>query len=542
MLSREETMIEAAQLDRESAWKALLGLYEQRIFSFIRKRVSDEHIAQDLTQDVFFDAFQGIGELRGPNVIGWLYRIARNKVSDHYRGRLRAPKLVGCASEILAQASAKDDRSSSLPSIDEIAMIVDTRLPKHGRIPKRARLLANMFQESGGNVTQEDWEALARHLLETEDCIPPARQTQEMVTDKIDALLQGFRDHQRSPSFQKAAEDLNYHPTRRQVLAGIGTFASILGLGGLAEAFQIARPDALFAEEAEERLVEVGRLRTVSASIEGCKEKLAPVLWRCAKQFFDRKTDENARLAFEAADRAVALSLDAMDGGSGVWLRFMREAVESIRAGRQAFELRYQYRRAQIAHYTGNRRKALDIAREISTAEQARRFTVRDEGWRIANARFQAVLAGILVTNGYPEEAATKLSARKPILNGYGTEGVRRLDGILLMLRAEADPRCASEQAQILEQAFQQMSDLRLLRLQLGPRLLRCRLLAGQGDEAIALQDSLIRDAIDSGYHQCFYRLDEAYAGISTKARDKCVWRRRLATSVLPASSVTVPL
>lgn len=58
--------------------KALLG--------FLRLKVSDNTIAEDLLHEVFLKALNAIERGDSPsNLTGWLYTIAKNSVIDHYR-------------------------------------------------------------------------------------------------------------------------------------------------------------------------------------------------------------------------------------------------------------------------------------------------------------------------------------------------------------------------------------------------------------------------------------------------------------------------
>ena len=58
------------------------------MLNFIRLRVPDDAVAQDLTAATFEQAFRKIDQLRDPNAFaGWLFRIARNEVGQYYRRR-----------------------------------------------------------------------------------------------------------------------------------------------------------------------------------------------------------------------------------------------------------------------------------------------------------------------------------------------------------------------------------------------------------------------------------------------------------------------
>lgn len=54
--------------------------------SFIRRRVNDDHAADDLLQDVFVRIHNNLASVTDEDRLSaWLFRIARNVVTDHYR-------------------------------------------------------------------------------------------------------------------------------------------------------------------------------------------------------------------------------------------------------------------------------------------------------------------------------------------------------------------------------------------------------------------------------------------------------------------------
>ena len=61
---------------------------QRRLLSFIRTRVQNEDDAQDILQDVFgelIEAYRGLETIE--RVTAWLFRVARNKITDAYRRR-----------------------------------------------------------------------------------------------------------------------------------------------------------------------------------------------------------------------------------------------------------------------------------------------------------------------------------------------------------------------------------------------------------------------------------------------------------------------
>ncbi|MEW6210855.1 MAG: RNA polymerase sigma factor SigZ [Acidobacteriota bacterium] len=62
--------------------------YHNQLLSFIRRRVRDTDMAEDILQDVFVKIHSRLDTLaQSERVQNWLYRIARNAVIDHYRTR-----------------------------------------------------------------------------------------------------------------------------------------------------------------------------------------------------------------------------------------------------------------------------------------------------------------------------------------------------------------------------------------------------------------------------------------------------------------------
>jgi RNA polymerase sigma-70 factor, ECF subfamily len=57
-----------------------------RLFAFILSRVRHLEVAEDLTQETLLRAGRNLAQSRIENIEGWLFRVARNAVVDHFRG------------------------------------------------------------------------------------------------------------------------------------------------------------------------------------------------------------------------------------------------------------------------------------------------------------------------------------------------------------------------------------------------------------------------------------------------------------------------
>lgn len=84
--SRTLQWVEQARAGDRVAFHRLVDRYQPEIFRMIYYRTRSQQDAEDLTQDVFLQAFRHLKRLQSTAVFrSWLYRIAVNKVRDHYR-------------------------------------------------------------------------------------------------------------------------------------------------------------------------------------------------------------------------------------------------------------------------------------------------------------------------------------------------------------------------------------------------------------------------------------------------------------------------
>jgi RNA polymerase sigma factor (sigma-70 family) len=62
-----------------------------RLRNFIRKRVADQADAEDILQEVFYELIEAYRMMRPvEQVTAWLFRVARNRITDLFRGKQRA--------------------------------------------------------------------------------------------------------------------------------------------------------------------------------------------------------------------------------------------------------------------------------------------------------------------------------------------------------------------------------------------------------------------------------------------------------------------
>ncbi len=92
----------AAVLDRDrKATAEFVERYSNCIYSYVRYRlVPRADMVDDVVQDVFLAAWRALPEFRAESSLQeWLLGIARHKVEDYYRKRLREPEALTDSNE-----------------------------------------------------------------------------------------------------------------------------------------------------------------------------------------------------------------------------------------------------------------------------------------------------------------------------------------------------------------------------------------------------------------------------------------------------------
>ncbi|MEO1514812.1 MAG: sigma-70 family RNA polymerase sigma factor [Bacteroidota bacterium] len=72
---------------RENRIASVIRDYNRRLFRFIRGRVPTNADAEDILQDVWFQLSKVVDLDSIEQISGWLFRVARNRVTDSYRKR-----------------------------------------------------------------------------------------------------------------------------------------------------------------------------------------------------------------------------------------------------------------------------------------------------------------------------------------------------------------------------------------------------------------------------------------------------------------------
>jgi RNA polymerase sigma factor (sigma-70 family) len=90
-----EVQGEQAQTGQLAEFSELYNDYFPKVFAYVYGRVQDKETSLDIVADVFEKAYVKMRSLRSPDSFGsWLFTIARNEVSSHWRREKPAAKAA----------------------------------------------------------------------------------------------------------------------------------------------------------------------------------------------------------------------------------------------------------------------------------------------------------------------------------------------------------------------------------------------------------------------------------------------------------------
>src|SRR5262245_9507293 len=132
----EADWIRQAQGGDREAFAQLVRRYWGRIFRWLHVLCGCAHLAEDVTQDVFIKAWQALPGYKDAYFRAWLFRIARNALTDRQRNAA-VEKLTTLPSDVsskqhepLEQLEARefqasvDEACSKLPEIVRTAFLL----------------------------------------------------------------------------------------------------------------------------------------------------------------------------------------------------------------------------------------------------------------------------------------------------------------------------------------------------------------------------------------------------------------------------------
>ena len=133
-LSEELELVKKAQKDLAS-FDRLYAYYFPKIYSYCLSRLANKEVAEDVAGQVFVSSLEGLKnfDLKKGNKFGtWLYRVAHNKIVDHFRKKKNI--LFSFLGDEPALANDFDEELGLSKRQKETADVLKTLKPRYQQI------------------------------------------------------------------------------------------------------------------------------------------------------------------------------------------------------------------------------------------------------------------------------------------------------------------------------------------------------------------------------------------------------------------------
>ena len=167
ILTTEQALVRAVVAKDRKATAEFVDLHMDAVFSFVRRRLAPRYEAvDDLVQDIFLEAWAAIGNFRAQSSLRtWLLGIARHKVQDYYRSRLRTFLEIDSDSEdVVPSVPAGFDLALEHQSQSERVERAMNEMPEHYRLALRWRYWDQWSADDMARETGKTDKAVERLL------------------------------------------------------------------------------------------------------------------------------------------------------------------------------------------------------------------------------------------------------------------------------------------------------------------------------------------------------------------------------------------
>ncbi|WP_257644313.1 RNA polymerase sigma factor [Luteimonas salinisoli] len=150
-----------------TAFERLYARHRTRLYRFLLRQLRDGALADEAFQDVWQRVIAARDGWRPEAAFAtWLYRIARNRLADHWRARSHRPPAPDDADERIARVPDDDTPERSLSEFEErrtLQLALD-ELPEEQREVVLLRLEQELTLEQIGEITGVGRETVKSRL------------------------------------------------------------------------------------------------------------------------------------------------------------------------------------------------------------------------------------------------------------------------------------------------------------------------------------------------------------------------------------------
>lgn len=194
-------LVRAAQGGDAAAFGALVERFQDMAYAYAWSLLGDAHLAEDVAQEAFLDAYRSLPGLREPAAfVTWLRKIVFKHSDRQTRGRRAATVALD---EGLALASAEPDPAAAAERREDHALVRDAvaALPEHERAVTALFYLAGYAQSEIAASLGLPLTTVKKRLFDAR------RRLKERMLTMFESQAQGQRPS-RSPRFSSTVQFL----------------------------------------------------------------------------------------------------------------------------------------------------------------------------------------------------------------------------------------------------------------------------------------------------------------------------------------------
>ncbi len=180
-MAEDNTLIYRAQTGDEEAFADLMRGYYAYVYAIVGEIVDNVHDAEEVVQDAFFNAYQGLGQLEDATKFkSWLAEITRNCARQWLRKQRDEPVSLDEVNEQTLQTKdSPDEQLTRLEQRELIRRIIET-LPQKDREIVRAFYLEGASYDELTNTHGLSYSAIASRLSRAKRQL--AKRLQDLLT------------------------------------------------------------------------------------------------------------------------------------------------------------------------------------------------------------------------------------------------------------------------------------------------------------------------------------------------------------------------
>lgn len=154
----DQELIDGLRRGDEAAYRDLVRLHQNRVFTIALRMIGDREEAADVAQDIFVTVFRSIRSFRGDSLFStWLYRVAMNRTKNHIKYMHRRRQGLKVAWDARPGWEPTGTTGPHYPTVGR------TERPDDAAA---TRELTRRAVEALGRIDQEFREALVLHEIE----------------------------------------------------------------------------------------------------------------------------------------------------------------------------------------------------------------------------------------------------------------------------------------------------------------------------------------------------------------------------------------